>query len=308
MDQVLVNRMIRVLYLLADNLNHTVEEIAEKVEACPRTVYRYLNTFKSAGLKVICRYGSVYKIDRESLSWGDNEQAAKNSEGNELEHGIVLQTPGQNLKSPDGTYEVLEQFNEKGILKEMPYLQKSVANIDLLVKAAGQHRKVQLRNYASNESNRYCDHIIEPYDFPFYYNFVWAYDCILKRNVLLRSTRMDEVQLLDEYWDNEEQHRRQYMDAWGCYGHLAHPITLRLTMKARNLMIEAYPMTMLEMVPEKASKDGKHWILKTMVCNYHGVGQFIMGLMKEVEILHGDGLKRHLKKRCLELQRIVESY
>ena len=32
MDQVMVNRMIRVLYLLADNLNHTVDEIADKAQ------------------------------------------------------------------------------------------------------------------------------------------------------------------------------------------------------------------------------------------------------------------------------------
>lgn len=48
------------------------------------------------------------------------------------------------------------EFNRNGMLNELPYLQKCVANIDLL----------------------------------------------------LRYSRMDEVQVLDEYWDNEEQHRR----------------------------------------------------------------------------------------------------
>lgn len=34
--------------------------------------------------------------------------------------------------------------------------------------------------------------------------------------------------------------------------------------------------------------------------------QFIMDLMEEVMILEGDGLKRHLKKKLLETQKIID--
>jgi len=304
MDQVMVNRMIRVLYLLADNLNHTVDEIADKAQTCPRTVYRYLQAFKDAGLKVICRYGSVYKIEKWWNLCNDKEPARHKTDSKDKERGIVLQRPLQDLKCPDGTYELLEQFNDKGFLKDMPYLQKCVANVDLMVKAASLHKKILLKNYASNEWNRLCDRIIEPYDFPFYYNFVWAYDCELKRNILLRGSRTEEVKILDEDWDWEEQHRKQNMDAWGCYGWRTYPITLRVSMKVRNLMEEAYPMSMIEMKPDKTAKKGRHWILSTQVCDFSGVGQFIMGLLDEVEILEGEGLREYLRKRRLELLRV----
>jgi predicted DNA-binding transcriptional regulator YafY len=300
----MVNRMIRVLYLLADNLNHTVDEIADKAQTCPRTVYRYLQAFKDAGLKVICRYGSVYKIEKWWNLCNDKEPARHKTDSKDKERGIVLQRPLQDLKCPDGTYELLEQFNDKGFLKDMPYLQKCVANVDLMVKAASLHKKILLKNYASNEWNRLCDRIIEPYDFPFYYNFVWAYDCELKRNILLRGSRTEEVKILDEDWDWEEQHRKQNMDAWGCYGWRTYPITLRVSMKVRNLMEEAYPMSMIEMKPDKTAKKGRHWILSTQVCDFSGVGQFIMGLLDEVEILEGEGLREYLRKRRLELLRV----
>ncbi len=116
---------------------------------------------------------------------------------------------------------------------------------------------------------------------------------------------MDEIRRLDEDWQNEEQHRKQNMDAWGCYGWRTYPITLRITMKVRNLLEEAYPMSMMTMEPDPQSKDGSHWILKTEVCSFSGVAQFIMGLIKEVEILEGEGLKRHLKKKLLETQEII---
>ena len=306
MDQVLVNRMIRVLYLLGDNLNHTVDEIAEKVETSSRTIYRYLHTFERAGLKIICRYRSVYRLDQDCFNIFKREPRASRKDDGKPERGIILQKPGQNLASPDGTYEMLEQFNENGLMTELPYLQRCVANVDLLVKACGQQRKVRLKNYASNERNRLCERIIEPYDFPFYYNFMWAYDCEMKRNVLLRISRIEEVQILDKYWTSNEQHRRQNMDAWGCYGHLAHPITLRLTLKVKNLMEEAYPMSMLDIKPDTTSKHGRQWILKTRVCNYKGVGRFILGMMDEVEILEGEGLKKWIKERYEALNKTID--
>lgn len=96
------------------------------------------------------------------------------------------------------------------------------------------------------------------------------------------------------------------LDAWGCYGWRTYPITLRITMKVRNLLEEAYPMSMMTMEPAPQSEDGSHWILKTEVCSFSGVAQFIMGLIKEVEILEGEGLKRHLKKKLLETQEIID--
>ena len=155
------------------------------------------------------------------------------------------------------------------MLNELPYLQKCVANIDLLVRATGQKRKVLLKNYASNERNRFCNRIIEPYDYPFYYNYTWAYDCQLQRNVLLRCSRMDEVQVLDEYWDNEEQHRRQNMHAWGCYGHRTKHVKLRLTMQARNLMTEAHPISMITMKEDPDYPDGQRWIADLEVYDNH---------------------------------------
>lgn len=301
MDQIIVNRMIRVLYMLTDNVNHTVDEIADKIEASSRTVYRYLNTFKSAGLKVICRYRSVYMIERESVSWDDSKRKSGKPGKKTLEQGIVLQRPGQDLRTPDGTYGMIEQFKEKGVMNEMPYLQRCVANIDLLVRASVEKRKVLLRKYECNERNRYCDYIIEPFDFPFYYNFVWAYDCRMKRNILLRSTRMNEVQVLDENWENEEQHRRRYLDAWGYCSQYAHHIILRMTLKVKNLITEAYPMTMLDVVEDENSKNGKLWILDTKVCDYRGITESIMGLLDEVEILEGEEFREYVRKRRREL-------
>ena len=142
----------------------------------PKPCHFIYQTVADVGLKVICRYGSVYKIEKWWQAWDDKEPTKQKTDCNNInpERGIVLQRPLQDLKRPDGTYELLEQFNDKGFMNDMPYLQKCVANVDLLVTASSRHKKVLLKSYASNDWNRFCTRTIEPYDLPFYYNFVWA--------------------------------------------------------------------------------------------------------------------------------------
>jgi hypothetical protein len=69
-----------------------------------------------------------------------------------------------------------------------------------------------------------------------------------------------------------------------------HRVCLRLGMLARNLLIEEYPLA------ERDIKliDETHWMLDTMVCNYVGVGRFVMGLLDDVEIVESPELERYI--------------
>ena len=62
MDQPKLERMLRLMKYLSGNVNYTVGELGRKLEMSPRTVYRYLDTFKSAGFSVTKLYGDVYKL------------------------------------------------------------------------------------------------------------------------------------------------------------------------------------------------------------------------------------------------------
>lgn len=52
MDQPKIERMLRLMRLLASNTNYTLDELAEKLDMSYRTIYRYIDTFKSSGFAV----------------------------------------------------------------------------------------------------------------------------------------------------------------------------------------------------------------------------------------------------------------
>ena len=73
------------------------------------------------------------------------------------------------------------------------------------------------------------------------------------------------------------------------------PIELKLGLRAASLLVEEYPLGEKFLTP--LQDDPSHFILDTWVCGYEGVGRFILGLLDDIEILEGDGLKEFLKER-----------
>ena len=294
MEHAAIERMLRLIGILINNRSYTVADIAGKIGIDRRTVYRYLKTFRENGIKVKKRYGSVYTIEPCTIAWADDVFKGMAAPANGPEDGIILQRPCQDLTIHTGTYEAMKELEMNDILNDAPYLQKIVANVSLLVKAASTRKKV-LVEYESNWRNRRCSVVIEPYSFYFYFNYVWCFEGEKRKNTAMRISRMTDVKILDEDWPSVPKHRKQVIDAFGCWGHKMKPIKLRLTMQARNLMTEAHPMSMITMREDTDYPNGEKWILETGVCDYSGITRYILGMLDEVEILEGDGLKEYIR-------------
>ena len=52
MDQPKLERLLRVMKMLTANNSLTVDEIAEQLSISPRSVYRYIDTFREAGFVI----------------------------------------------------------------------------------------------------------------------------------------------------------------------------------------------------------------------------------------------------------------
>ncbi|MBR5562680.1 MAG: HTH domain-containing protein, partial [Bacteroidales bacterium] len=46
MDQPKIERMLRLMKMMAGNRNYTIDELAEKLGTSYRSIYRYIDTFK----------------------------------------------------------------------------------------------------------------------------------------------------------------------------------------------------------------------------------------------------------------------
>ncbi|MBO6078381.1 MAG: WYL domain-containing protein [Bacteroidaceae bacterium] len=300
-EQKSASRLIWVMSLLKNNNSKTVEVIASRVGISVRSAYRCIRTLQDQGINVTRRYGSVYTIDDEAE---DLRKIRATLEPEKPEDGIILQKPCQDLKKASDTYEVLELMVKEHKLDDAPYLRQAVANVTLLQKAA-QHRCKVTVDYDSNTEGRRIRKVLEPYTFYFYYNYVWAFDCEKERNIPLRISRMGRVKITEQRCDHGRRHMKQKIDAFGCYGHQTKHVKLRLTMQARNLMTEAHPISMITMKEDPEYPDGERWIVDLDVCEYSGLTRYIMGMLDEVEILEGEGLKEYIREWREKINAVV---
>ena len=79
-------------------------------------------------------------------------------------------------------------------------------------------------------------------------------------------------------------------------------VRLKLGMLARNLLVEEYPLAERDIKPI----DDTSWLLDTKVCNYLGIGRFVMGLMDDIEIVDSpefeEYIRRHIDAIMLKLK------
>ena len=59
MDQPKIERLLRLLRLLSGNVTYSVDELADRLDTSWRSIYRYIDTLKSAGFAVEKVYGNV---------------------------------------------------------------------------------------------------------------------------------------------------------------------------------------------------------------------------------------------------------
>ena len=70
---------------------------------------------------------------------------------------------------------------------------------------------------------------------------------------------------------------------------------MRLGLLAHNLFLEEYPQASRNIKPD--GDDPSHWILELVVCDYRGVGRFVIGLYDDIEVLGCDSFKDYIREK-----------
>jgi hypothetical protein len=110
-------------------------------------------------------------------------------------------------------------------------------------------------------------------------------------NKLFKTSRIGTVEVLNELWQHADKHHEGYIDIFRMTGFNQHRVRLELGMLARNLLLEEYPLSERDM---QEVGDGK-WLLDTKVCNYLGIGRFVLGLMGDIKIVDSPDFKEYIK-------------
>lgn len=299
-EQPKVERMLKVMMYMIDSRHYTIEEIAERLDISTRSVYRYLLTFRDAGFVVDDSVKGIPRLQKESPFFKDISQLIYFTDEeahifNQLLEGLHHSNPiKENLRR-----KLASVYNITSLAKCI-VKNENAHNVNKLIEAVTNCRQVRLINYASSNSG-IRDRLVEVLGFTTNYVQIWCYDIEDNTNKLFNTSRIEDVEILDTEWQYRHQHKIGFIDAFRMSGYNTERVRLRLSLKARNLLIEEFPLAEKDV----AKVDITHWKLDTKIADYKGIGRFVMGLLDDIEIVDSPEFEKYIKD---ELKKICKKY
>ena len=297
MDQPKIERMLRMMQLLSSNTKYTLDELARKLDLSKRSLFRYIDTFKNAGFAVQRIDEGVYKMTTYNKEFSDLSQLVYFSE----EEAIVISHLIENLDGTNALKAGLKQklaavYDATSISDYIDNKGKS-EEIETLANAVKGKKQVALTGYASSHSGKDKDYIVEPYKFTKDFVDIIAFDTATGVNKVFKISRVKDVRML-EGWQFEDKHEEQPIDSFRMSGSPLEHVRLKLTLRAKNLLTEEYPVTGVEVTQVKRS-----WFWEGDVNSLEGIGRFVLGLPQDVSVEEGPRLKAWLAEKGAFVQK-----
>lgn len=299
MNQPKIVLALRLMKMLQNNETLTIDEIAQRLDVVPRTIYRYIDTFKEAGFTVVNIKGDIYSMmeipqpapEFDKLVYFSDEESYL------VNNLIDALSPTNALKA--GIRKKLAVIYDSTNIEGFVDRKSNAAHVANLRKAAQEKKMVVLHDYESANGNDVRDRLVEPFGFTNDFIEVWAYDTDSKSNKTFKVQRIGEVEIFDRSWEYEISHRTQGRDIFRMSGYANAHVRMQLTVRAKNLLIEEYPLAEKHIV-----RDGNYWILDTVVNDFAGICRYYVGLIPEIKVLEGEEfleyarayLKKYAKK------------
>lgn len=292
MDQPKLERMLRLMKLMTGNVNYTVNDLAERLDTSYRSIYRYIETFKDAGFVVHKLDGGIYKLGKESRYFQDISQLVHfTDEEAHIVNQLIAGLDDSNMLKQNLRRKLSSVYNCTSMANSI-VKGKNATNVNYLIEAIENHRQVVLHDYAS--ANTGCrDRLVEPFGFTTNYVQLWCFEPESGMNKLFNTARIGEVEILNSEWAHEAEHREGHIDIFRTTGFELHRVCIELGILSHNLLTEEYPLSerdIRQIAPNR-------WLLDTKVCNYLGVGRFVMGLIDDIRIVDSPEFEDYIREK-----------
>ncbi|AKU69252.1 helix-turn-helix transcriptional regulator [Prevotella fusca] len=285
-----LKKQLELLILLSDGRNYTIEELCKRMELSRRNFYYLLDFIKHAGFIVFKNQG-CYHIDRRSPFFTQLLQTIQFTDRDIKTIHSVLMMAGNDSEMVNQLRQKLENAYSLSVSADSPVRRQMDSNLKMLRKAMNEKRTVRLVGYSSPHSHTVKDRIVEPFLLLHDNQDVRCHELVSGANKTFKISRMTGVEMLDTPWLHEDSHRQVFTDIFMFSSEERHRVRLRLGQLSHNLFVEEYPQGAHYVTP---NEDGS-WLLDIEVCDYRGLGRFVLGLFKDIEVVEGDGFKAYMK-------------
>ena len=299
MEQPRVERTLRLMRLMSGNADLTVEQLAKRLDTSTRSIYRYIDTFKTCGFAVEKIDESIYRLISMPSGYKDLQKLVYFSEEEARVLTYLIESLDETNSLKSSLYRKLCAVCDTKSIKEYSGTSKNAANVQALGNAMKDRKTVILKDYSSSSSGTVRDRVVEPFEFTNNHIDIWAYDCEKKEVRLFKIARIGWVDILPIDWQHGDEHDKGYLDAFRMQGKTQTHVRLEMTLRARNLLCEEFPLA----IPDVTEKDGKY-ILDTKVSKMEGVGRFVIGLAKDIKIIDSPELNEYVRSYIEESAKI----
>ncbi len=289
------DRQLRLLLMLTQNRNLTVDDVSRQLSMSRRSIYRYIDSFKQMGF-IVVKEGPRYHIDPESPFFKQITSLIHFTEDEAMTINQVLNSVYDNSPQVRHLREKLSSLYDYKVL-----CKHGAQNLAALFDAVKTERMVVLRDYASPNSAQTSDRIVEPYLFVSENSEVRCYEIKTGQNKTFKLSRIRKVEPLDLLWSHKSEHAEFFTDLFHFSGEERFPVTLILGQLSMSLLVEEYPGASAML---KKQDDGR-FLLKTEVCSYKGIGRFVMGLIDDIEIVDSPEFVDYLRGKVEDLTQKV---
>lgn len=291
------HRILRLILFLSNSYPKTKEDCNSFLGIRDSAFYNYRNILVDTGFDLRQKDGKYW------IEYPDQDfQVLKNVLHFSEEETYLLARSIDSLEENQECTTRLKQklvsfLNQDKVVEAYIHKEKSVV-VHALRKAQQGKNQILLINYASGNSQTVKNRMVEPFEFKDDFNLVWAFDTALKQNRQFKICRIEDVRETVLAWEYERSHQSKPVDIFRNTGDLNKPIELILNLKARNLLIEEYPLS--ERFLRKISTN--KFLLKTPVAKYEGPARFVLGLADDIQLIGDVGFLDFVQTKIKNLK------
>jgi predicted DNA-binding transcriptional regulator YafY len=171
-------------------------------------------------------------------------------------------------------------------------------NVHKLLEAIENKKQVILKEYQSGNSSSIKDRTVEPISFTINYTSIWCYELETEMTKTFKTARIKHVEITENTCKHQQNYKVGHLDIFRISGNYRMPVKLKLSLRAKNLLIEEYPLS----EPLIIDENNGNYLFDGWVCAWEGVARFVLGLAGDVEILDTPGLNEFIKGKIKKLQ------
>lgn len=292
------DRQLRLMVMLATSKQYTVEEVSRLLTMSRRSIYRYIDAFRSMGF-IVHKKGTRYSLDHESPFFLEITSRIHFSDDEAMAINQVLNAVVDNSPQVRHLREKLSSLYDYNVLAKHGVDDRIARNLSRLYSAIQSERVVMLKDYRSANTNQVSNRIVEPYMFSAENSEVRCYEITSEMCKTFKLNRIGSVEIVDVLWSHKDKHLPYFVDLFHFSGEKRYTVKLLMGNLATSLLLEECPSAESQL---KLTNDGRH-LLTTQVCSYKGIGRFVMGLADDIEVVDSPDFVEYLKARTQDLTR-----